>query len=89
MNDKEIMMYNLNFEIDKKCLELQEKLMEKRLAWLFICGCLFLLTMPFIMFFTGINLFIVFLPVVVFFSISTLFLSPIIIGENNGGMLYE
>lgn len=89
MTDKEEMMYNLDFEINKKCIELQGKNTEKLLTRLFILGCLFLLSIPFIMFFTGVNLLILFIPVVIFFSISILFLSPIIIGENNGGMLYE
>lgn len=89
MTDKDRMMYNLNFEIDKKCNELEQKNRDKILTRLFVMGCIFLLFIPVIFFFTGFYLFVVIIPIVSFFSISTLILSPIIINDLKGGTFNE
>lgn len=89
MTDKDRMMYNLNYEIDKKCIELEQKNRDEILAKLFVMGCVLLLSMPFIMLMTGFNVFIIFLPIVIFSSVSTLILSPIIIDNLKGGIINE
>ncbi len=79
------LLNSLDDEMDKKCFELRQKRTEKFLQRLFMIICAFLVIVPCMLVFAGINLWTLCMPAVLFFVISLGVLSPLLLNSNPGG----
>lgn len=88
MNNAEKMIIALSPEIEKKCMEINQKKREKRLERLFVLLAVAFLFIPTALIFFGVSIWTIFIPII-FIGAGFLILSSILTNENEGGLLYE
>lgn len=77
-----VLLEHLDMEINKKCLELQQRKRQAALNRLFVLLCIFLLIVPVCLVFIGVNLISILAPLVLFFSVGLLILSPVLFSKD-------
>lgn len=72
----EKLLYNLEPEIDKKCLEIKQKRHEEKMQRLFILAILLFLTLPSLFVILNINIWVFIIETVVFVSLALIIMMP-------------
>ena len=85
----EILLYNLEPEINKKCYEIQENKKEKILRKLFIITSILLLVIPSFLIILNINIWRLIIGVLCFISVSLIIMLPIVLIEDERGIYNE
>ncbi|MDP4153584.1 MAG: hypothetical protein Q8865_09145 [Bacillota bacterium] len=86
MDNESDMLVRLDEEIEKKCAELRRKRAEQLFQKLFTVSCVLFLIVPVLLAFTGVSIFTACLPTVIYMTTSLIFLTPILISNNLGGV---
>ena len=90
MNDNlQKLLFNLEPEIDKKCLELRQKTKERMMQKVFITAIILLLFMPSIFIMLNINIWGFIIGGIIAIAIAIIIMLPIALKENPRGECYE